>query len=215
MKSRLERLSVPLPSLARVLAASCLFGCATNPATGIAASGQPLGINTETEGIAWRERQKVAEIQYVDAAGNNAGSASLYETRVVNAIKLHWWPTQGGAVIDDQDFFRIARDDRAVAEIEDYRTRAKWLNRVGFGLFALGAGGIAYSEHRDAESTTMRTIGGVGVLAALTGALWIYYGYYRTRSDDHVMGLERAREAANRYNATLKPAGGSAQPQSP
>jgi hypothetical protein len=207
-------------SLSAIVITGHLLGCATNPATGIAASGQPLGIKTETENVAWRERQKVAEVQFVDAAGNNAGSASAYQTRVVNAVKLHWWPTQGGTVIDDQDFFRIARDDRAVAEIEDYRTRAAWLNRAGFGLFALGAGGIAYAEHGDTESRTMRIVGGAGVLAALTGALWIYYGYYRTRSSDHVMELERAREAANRYNATLnnatlKPAAGGAQPQSP
>ena len=128
-------------SVSALLVTGYLSGCATNPATGIAASGQPLGIKTEAEHVAWREQQKVGEIQFVDAAGNNAGSASAYQTRVVNAVKLHWWPTQGGTVIDDQDFFRIARDDRAVAEIEDYRTRAKWLNRVGFGMFALGAGG--------------------------------------------------------------------------
>ena len=202
-------------SVSALLVTGYLSGCATNPATGIAASGQPLGIKTEAEHVAWREQQKVGEIQFVDAAGNNAGSASAYQTRVVNAVKLHWWPTQGGPVIDDQDFFRIARDDRAVAEIEDYRTRAKWLNRVGFGMFALGAGGIAYAERGDTESRTTRIVGGAGVLVALTGALWIYYGYYRTRSSDHVMELERAREAANRYNATLKPAAAGARPPSP
>jgi len=192
--------------LCTLLAAGCLFGCATNPATGIAATRQPLGVKVEREDVAWREQQKVGEVQYVDAAGRNAGSANVYQTKVVHAVKLNWSPTQGGAVIDDQDFFRIARDDRAVAEIEDARANAKLLNRVGFGLFLVGAGGIAYAEHGDTENKTVRTIGGVGVLTALTGALWMYYGYYRTRSDHHLMELERAREAADRYNATLKPA---------
>src|SRR5689334_18058546 len=92
-------------ALGAAAATATASGCATNPATGLHATGQPLGVKTEYEQIAYRDQQKVGEVQYQNAAGQSEGSASIYRTTVGHATKVHWQPTQGGAVIDDQDFF--------------------------------------------------------------------------------------------------------------
>jgi hypothetical protein len=199
--------------VAAALVAAAAAGCATNPATGLRASGQPLGIKTEYESVAYRDQQKVGEVQYQNAAGQSEGSASIYQTSVGHATKIHWQPTQGNAVIDDQDFFRIAGDTASEREVEEYRRQGKALNRVGWGLTLLGAGGVAASTTLMDETTKRaRTIGGVSVLALITGAAWVYYGYYRTQPDHHAVELERARQAATRYNETLKAEGAAAKP---
>jgi hypothetical protein len=194
-------------------AAATASGCASNPATGLHATGQPLGVQTESESVAYRDQQKVGEVQYQNAAGQPDGSASVYRTTVGHATIIHWRPTQGGTVIDDQDFFRIAGDTATEREIDEYRRQGKALNRVGWGLSVLGAGGVAASTLlMDESSKRARTIGGVSVLGLITGALWVYYGYYRMQPDHHAVEIERARAAAERYNATLKAEGAAATP---
>jgi len=80
-----------------LLALAAAAGCATNPATGLHATGQPLGVQTEAEHFAYQQQQKVGEVQYRDSSGRAAGSAGIYQTQVVQGTKIHWRPTQGGA----------------------------------------------------------------------------------------------------------------------
>lgn len=188
-----------------MLALAAAAGCATNPATGLRANGQVLGVQTESEHFAYQQQQKVGEVQYHDSAGRAAGSAGIYETQVVHGTKIHWRPTQGGAVIDDQDFFHIAGDTASEQEVDEYRRQGKALNRVGWGLTLLGAGGIgATSAFMDPNSGTGRKLGGASALSLIIGALWVYAGYYRMQPDHHAVEIGKAQEAAKRYNETLK-----------
>jgi hypothetical protein len=182
-----------------------LAGCATNPATGLQSTGQALGVQTESEHFAYQQQQKVAEVQYHDSAGRPAGSAGVYQTQTVHGTKIHWRPTQGTAVIDDQDFFRIAGDTGSEQEVEEYRRQGKAMNTVGWGLTLLGAGGIGATEaFMDTSQGRGRTIGGVAALSLIVGALWVYAGHYRVQPDHHAVELGKAREAAKRYNESLK-----------
>jgi hypothetical protein len=188
-----------------LLAIAAAAGCATNPATGLPATGQVLGVQTEAEHFAYQQQQKVGEVQYHDSAGRAAGSAGIYQTNVVHGTKIHWRPTQGGTVIDDQDFFRIAGDTASEQEVQEYRRQGTALNRVGWGLTLLGAGGIgATSAFMDETSGTGRKLAGVSALSLIIGALWVYAGHYRMGTDVHAVELDKAREAAKRYNETLK-----------
>ena len=191
---------------AAVLAAmAAAAGCATNPATGQPGTGQVLAVQTEAEHFAYQQQQKVGEVQYHDSAGRAAGSAGIYQTQTVHGTKIHWRPTQGGAVIDDQDFFRIAGDTGSEQEVQEYRRQGKAMNTVGWGLTLLGAGGIgATSAFMDTSQGRGRTLGGVSALSLIIGALWVYAGHYRVQPDHHAVELEKAREAAKRYNETLK-----------
>ena len=195
-----------------LFALAAAAGCATNPAKGIPASGQALGVQTEAEHFAYQQQKKVGEVQYHDSAGRAAGSAGIYQTQVVHGTKIHWRPTQGGAVIDDQDFFHIAGDTGSEQEVQEYRRQGTALNRIGWGLTLLGAGGIgATSALMDETSGTGRKLAGASALSLIIGALWVYAGYYRMQPDHHAVELDKAREAAKRYNETLKIEAGPAQ----
>jgi hypothetical protein len=188
-----------------MVALAAAAGCATNPATGLHATGQALGVQTEAEHFAYQQQQKVGEVQYQDSAGRAAGSAGIYQTQTVHGTKIHWRPTQGGAVIDDQDFFRIAGDTGSEQEVEEYRRQGKAMNTVGWGLTLLGAGGIgATSAFMDETTGRGRTLAGVSALSLLIGALWVYAGHYRVQPDHHAVEIGKARDAAKRYNETLK-----------
>jgi hypothetical protein len=187
-----------------------------NPATGVRATGQMLDVQTEAEHFSYQQKTKVGEVQYRDRTGRSAGSANVYETNVVHGTKIHWRPTQGGAVIDDQDFFRIAGDNASAREIEDYRSTGTILNLVGWGLTLGGAGGIAAtSAFMDETQGTGRKLAGVATGMLILGALQVYAGWYRMRADTHPVELGKAREAARRYNETLKFEAPAAPPAPP
>ena len=137
----------------RLLAIAAAAGCATNPATGLPATGQVLGVQTEAEHFAYQQQQKVGEVQYHDSAGRAAGSAGIYQTNVVHGTKIHWRPTQGGTIIDDQDFFRIARDTRLRAGGAGVPAAGNGVEPVGWGLTLLGAGGIGATSAFMDETT--------------------------------------------------------------
>jgi hypothetical protein len=201
-----------LKAAAAIGAMAAAAGCATNPAKGLPATGQALGVQTESEHFAYQQQQKVAEVQYHDSAGRPAGTAGVYQTQVVHGTKIHWRPTEGGTVIDDQDFFRIAGDTGSEQEVEEYRRQGKAMNTVGWGLTLLGAGGIGATEaFMDTSQGRGRTLDGVAALSLIVGALWIYAGHYRVQPDHHAVELEKAREAAKRYNETLTTAPAGAQ----
>lgn len=209
-----DRQTVMTVVVAGLLAlAGLAAGCATNPATGSPATGRSLGLQTEAEHFSYNRQQTVAEVRYRDSAGRPAGNANVYQTKRVSGTVIHWRPTEGGTVIDDQDFFRIAGDEKAAADIADHRRQGVLLNRVGWVLMALGAGGIAAtSTLMDEATTTGKTVGGVSVLSLIIGGLWVYAGHHRMKPESHLFEIDRAREAANRYNATLNTETGTPPP---
>lgn len=197
-----------LPNLVSLgLGAAVLLGCAANPATGLRASGESLGLRIKTESFSYTQREKVGTVEYRTATGAPNGSADIYKKRTVHGVELDWRPTQGTSVIDDQDFFRIAGDEDAERQIREQRDYARLINRVGYGLVIGGVGvmGFAGQMMPDASSKNRATVGGLGLLGAITGTLFVYYGVFHNRSENHVMELERARLASDRYNETLKP----------
>jgi hypothetical protein len=198
-----------LPNLVSLgLGAAGLLGCAANPATGVRASGEPLGLKIKTEAFSYTQQEKVGTVEYRTATGAPDGSADIYKKRTVHGVDLQWRPTQGTTIIDDQDFFRIAGDEEAERQTREQRDYARLINRVGYGLVIGGVGvmGFAGQMMPDASSKTRATVGGLGLLGTITGALFVYYGIFHNRSENHVMELERARLASDRYNETLKPA---------
>jgi hypothetical protein len=174
-------------------------GCATLPATGAPATGEPLGTLRSSEAYAYLARDKVADVEYRDAAGRSAGSAAVYQDRVVRGVVVHWQPTQGGKVIDDEDFFRIAGDVAAAREIHDYRSQGLWLNRVGLALLATGAGGLV-AYRADPGNRYARAVGGASALCLVLGGLWTLDGLYRMKPDHHLFDLGRASSDASDYN---------------
>jgi hypothetical protein len=182
--------------------------CATMPATGIPATGEPLGYRAETQHYAYTTQEKVAEVQYQDAAGRSAGSAAVYQPRTVTGSFTEWRPMQGSAFIDDEDFFRISGDVEAARAVRDFHERALLMNRLGLSLVLVSTAGLAAirAAHLDTSATSTRVLGGASVLGLILGGSWAWAGYVHMKPESHIFDLDRARADAARYNAARKAA---------
>jgi len=104
---------------------------------------------------------------------------------------------QGKNPIDEHDFFRIAGDRQATAQIEHQRGRGIFYNRVGLILAGIGLTGLVVASTTD--GAVARTGTGATLLLPLGGVM-AFYG--RNVAEEHgIVDAGRAREAANRYNA--------------
>jgi hypothetical protein len=196
--------------VAALAVSTAAAACATMPATGIPATGEPLGYRAETQHYAYTTQEKVAEVQYQDAAGRSTGSAAVYQPRTVTGSFTEWRPMQGSAFIDDEDFFRISGDVEAARAIRDYHEKGVFVNRLGLSLVVVSAAGLAAirATHLDPSATSTRVLGGASVLGLIFGGSWAWAGYLRMKPESHLFDLDRARADAARYNAARKAVSG-------
>jgi hypothetical protein len=185
-----------------VLAASSLLAasCATFPVTGVPATGQPLGIHYESSTHGYMTTEKVGEVQYRGAAGENLGTAGIYQDKAVVYHRLDWVPIQGNTVISDEDFFRIAGDREAAAEVHAHDRTGKIVNRVGWAIALAGLGliGASFAVHNRRFADE-----GMGVVAV--GGITAYVGKGYFDADQHAVPLGHAKAVAEAYNARLPP----------
>ncbi len=201
---------------------SCLggLGCASLPATGVQATGAPLGVQTGTVIEHHQVSEKVGDVEHTDSSGRTVGRSAVYANRTVTTERDIWFPTQGGQRIDDKDFFTIAGDREAADEVQRYREKGITMNRVGLVTAGIGiaalVGGYVLMSNSSPESnpdgsasapraSTGSTLGGAfmlaGGVAIPVGALLAWAGGARQKRDRHpVDDPARLQSDADRYN---------------
>ncbi|WP_136934343.1 phage holin family protein [Polyangium fumosum] len=191
------------------------WGCAHLPKTGTESTGEPLNVEVRTETHTYVTQAKVGEVQHRDSSGRLVGTSSLYENQVGSYDVTRWQVFQGEMNIDDQDFYSIAGDADAAAQIADYRSTGVTMNRVGIGLaiaggaamlagIILGSSLSTKDEYGIASRPTWTTAAATGgILMGLVGGGVAWAGYARTKREHPIDDPQKAANAARRYNKQI------------
>lgn len=111
--------------------AIAVAGCASNPATGVAASGDMLRVRYSTGTGAYVSDDVVGTDVQRDSQGNEVGSTDHVQS-VEHSYRWNDWAYyQGREELDEQDYYRIAGDTQAVSKIEGIRSRASRMQKIG------------------------------------------------------------------------------------
>ena len=191
-------------------------GCATMRSDFTPASGEKLGYH-DVHGT-----YQATEDVEVGAVYNNAGEKVLSETRQEEVTHAYHdlWPTQGGQRIDEESFFRIAKDEEAIRRYDEWHESGVDRNRngaivlgIGLGVAAAGGGllgyGLATKTDMDPK-TPFTTAGYVGLAAggitALIGGIMMASGKTQAAAANGTLYNDpgRYRADAKRYNTSMR-----------
>lgn len=191
---------------------SLLAGCfivpdASRPKTGAVATGEQLAVVDDVKTWTTTSKEKVGESVVKDENGNTLGTVESYQDKTtVHSMKV-WYPFQGNEQLSDEDFFRIANDQRAIDETEKARQNAiKWNTR---GKYTMGAGAIGFIGGL-VLGYAAPSVGVVAPLVEITGGVALsagwsmaYYGARQMQPEVHAVDRSMAERDAIQYNQGL------------
>jgi hypothetical protein len=186
-----------------------LGGCASLPQTGVVtATGEPLRVESGTVIDEVKVKEKVGEVTHTDGAGRSVGRSEVYADRTKLVEREVWKTYQGARPLDDHDFFRLAGDKDAAAQIQESRETGVTLNHVGLGLLVGGVAAFvaSYVVRSDdpMSSNTFPTVLMVGGgLAATAGGILTWLGLSKAKAEHPLDDRGRAMDAARNYNTRL------------
>ncbi len=196
-------LSLVLPACARM-----------QPRSGVAATGEPLTLETRTS--TWKETksEKVGESDHYSSDGEYVGTTEQYRDKTVTKSSFHWRPKQGNTYISDEDFYRIAGDEAKAEKARRYRRNGKLMTVGGTLLFVGGTAAAlagAFGDFSDGQSYGLYMGGGLG---AAGGGLLGAYGFKRLTTDGHPYRYGEAQDVIDQHEAgapqaKVRPAGRS------
>jgi hypothetical protein len=176
----------------------CLSGCLANPATGIAPNGSPLRVQYSTGTGSYVANEKTGESVTTYSDGTKA--VTEHYTPVQHSYRwTDWRYFQGGEMLDEQDYYRIAGDDAAARQIEDIRNDAALKMKIGVPLMIVGAALelLLPTIGQSSDNTNLSNIGYLGgSVVGLTGALLWYWGH-GDMAKRHHLPQQRADERAD------------------
>ena len=176
-----------------------LGGCATNPATGVASNGKPLLIKDESGTGTYVSNEVVSEDAIVDSEGNDTGLKVQHRADVQRTYAWrHWGYYQGQDKLDEQDYYRIAGDQRAADKIASARKSGVIRQSIGAPLMVAGlaAGGvIAYPGVIEDNDTKKWAAVGAGVVSLV--GLFVFYSGWSAVKEQHHLSQERAIRRAD------------------
>ncbi len=177
------------------------------PRTGAVATGAQLAVVDDLKVWTTTSKEKVAETEYRDESGRAIGTASTYEDRTTVHTAKIWYPVQGTEQLSDEDFFRIAGDQRALDETIALRENGRTWNRRGIGFMAGGVVGMiaGFFVSNAGLRTGLVTLGGLSVSGGYYMSWW---GARQMNPETHAVDRSVADRAANLYNASLGATGG-------
>jgi hypothetical protein len=195
-----------------VILSSLLGGCfivpdASRPRTGAVATGEPLAVVDDVKTWTTTSKEKVGESVVKDENGNTLGTVESYQDKTtVHSMKV-WYPFQGNEQLSDEDFFRIAADQRAIDDTEKARQNAiKWNTR---GKYTLGAGvvgfvgGLVLGYAAPSVGVVAPLVELGGGLAMSAGWTMAYYGARQMQPEVHAVDRSMAERDAMQYNQNL------------
>jgi hypothetical protein len=189
-----------------------LGGCfvlpdAKSPKTGAVASGEPLAVVDDVKVWTTTSKEKTGESVVKDANGNTLGTVENYQDKTtVHSMKV-WYGFQGNEQLADEDFFRIAQDQKAVDETEKARANAiKWNTRgkyvMGGGLVGFVGGLVlTYAAPSTGIAGPLLELG--GGLALSGGWAMAYWGARQMQPEVHAVDRSLAERDAVQYNQNL------------
>lgn len=194
-----------MQKLSFVLATAALAGCITaakGPNSGVVATGEQLAVVDDVKVWTTTSKEKVAETEYKDASGATVGTGAVYADKTQTHTMKIWYPVQGHEQLADEDFFRIAGDQKALDETEALRANGKKWNHRGIGLMIGGVVGMVagYAIDNSAAKTVL-TLG--GSLTALGGYYAAWWGAKEMNPETHAVDRSVAERAAQQYNTQI------------
>jgi hypothetical protein len=192
-----------------VTASAALGGCfilpdAQTPKTGAVATGEQLAVVDDVKTWTTTSKEKVGESVVKDSNGNTVGTVDNYQEKTqVHSMKV-WYPFQGNEQLTDEDFFRIASDQKAIDETAKLREDGKRWNRNGKYTMLGGAIGLV-AGFIVMEAAPSVAIAGelleVGGGAALAGGWYMaYHGASMMQPETHAVDRSEAERDAIQYN---------------
>jgi len=177
------------------------------PKGGVVATGQPLAVVDDVKVWTTTQKEKVAETTYTDSDGNTVGKAAVYQDRTQVHTQKIWYPVQGTEQLADEDFFRIAGDQKAADDTLAMRADGdKWHRR---GLWTIGGGIVGMIAGYLVPSDTGRTLLLVGGSLATAGGYYMaFWGAHEMNPETHAVDRSIAEQAAQQYNQKLGHVGG-------
>ncbi len=169
------------------------------------------------------QRERAGEDEIRDATGRVIATNTRYTEKEVHWTEHDWYTMQGGVRVDDESFFRIAGDEKAVETYKAYHqdgasasTVGGVVTVIGLGLVAAGIAGYVLDPPKtDATFHTtgggFRTLGalsmGLGGFTTVGGLIALFSGRSKAAATDKrlIDEPQRARAAARRYNDRIAP----------
>ncbi|MBS1117958.1 MAG: hypothetical protein H6Q90_186 [Deltaproteobacteria bacterium] len=201
--SRTVSLSASLITMA--ISAAVFGGClmpAQGPKGGVVASGQPLAVVDDVKVWTTTQKEKVGETEYKDSSGNVIGTGTSYQDKTtVHSMKV-WYPVQGTEQLADEDFFKIAGDQKALDETLAMRANGKKWNHRGMYTMAGGVVGVivGFIVPNPTAALVLRLGGGLAVSGGYYMSFW---GARQMNPESHAVDRSVADRAANQYNQQL------------
>jgi hypothetical protein len=180
-----------------LLALAC--GCATNPATGVASSGDALRVQYSTGTGTYTSNDVVGTDVHRDANGNEVGSTDHVQA-VEHSFRWNDWKYfQGGAELDEQDYYRIAGDADAVDRVGRIRDSASTKMKIGIPIFVAGlaVGLVASAIQSTSGSSTATTAAYIGGTTVMTAGGLVWYWGHSDMTNRHHLPSPRADQNAD------------------
>jgi len=159
-------------------------------------TGERLWIDSHVSTHTWTERAKVGEVQYKNADGSSAGSASVYGDKQFTSSRLVWQPMQGHRPMDDLHFYRAIGDTATVQRIARGRLNNVRANRISLGVSAAGVATMASAFAFEGE--TIGTVFTAGLATTVWGYVGAFYTKKRNQPHAHWTSHEHAETALRR-----------------
>ncbi len=186
--------------------AACLMP-QEGPKSGAVASGAQLNVVDDVKVWTTKEKEKVGETEYTDENGHAIGKGTTYAEKEVQHTQKIWYPVQGTEQLSDEDFFKIAGDQKAFDDTVSMRVDGKKWQHRGIGTMIGGGVGMIASFFIPVPAVKL----GLSVLGGLAlggGYYMSWYGAHEMNPETHAVDRSIADRAANQYNAHLGQVGG-------
>ena len=188
-------------ALTAPLATACVLP-AQGPKGGAVASGSPLAVVDDVKVWTTTQKEKVGETEYKDSSGNVIATAETYQDKTQVHTQKIWYPVQGTEQLTDEDFFRIAGDQRALDQTMSMRANGKKWHRRGIGTMAGGVVGMVASFF--VPNLPVRYVLQIGGGLAVGGGYYMsYWGAHQMNPETHAVDRSVADRAANQYNQQI------------
>jgi len=176
-----------------------IFPDAKSPKTGAVVTGEQLAVVDDVKTWTTTSKEKVGETTYTDENGNTVGHATTYADKTETHSMKVWYPFQGNEQLSDEDFFRIAGDQKSLdATLAARETAKKWNKR---GKITLVAGAVGFIAGYFVPTGIFQDVLLIGGGLAVSGGWYMaYWGAKQMEPEVHAVDRSIGERDALQYN---------------